>query len=63
MIKYNKYTDENGVEQIEKVDETGNKFYVPTDEANSDYQTYLRWVANPNAPEFQTPWVEPQLTK
>ena len=37
--------------------------FIPLDPANSDYQTYLRWVKNPNAPEFQTPWVEPQLTK
>lgn len=38
---WNKYTDENGVEQIEKVDEVGNKFYVPIDETNSDYKAYL----------------------
>lgn len=41
MITWNKYTDENGKEQIEKVDELGNKSYVPNDEANSDYQAYL----------------------
>jgi hypothetical protein len=45
MITFNKYTDENGVEQIEKVDELGNKSYVPNDPANSDYQRYL----NPEA--------------
>jgi hypothetical protein len=34
MITFNKYTDANGVEQIEKVDDIGNKFYVPADTAN-----------------------------
>lgn len=48
---------------IKKENEDGSIWHIPIDESNSDYQTYLRWLKNPNAPEFQTPWVEPQLTK
>ena len=61
---YTVVTNDNGTETINALDETTGSFLsIPTDPANSDYQTYLRWVENPNAPEFQTPWVEPQLTK
>jgi hypothetical protein len=42
MNTFNKYTDENGVDQIEKIDELGNTSYVPADLANSDYQEYLK---------------------
>ena len=34
---------------IEKTDENGVVSFIPKDEANSDYQTYLRWLENPNA--------------
>lgn len=44
MITFNKYTDANGTEQIEKVDDIGNTSYVPADPANSDYQAYLNYL-------------------
>jgi hypothetical protein len=28
--------------------------YIPKDEANSDYQRYLRWLENPDADENGT---------
>ena len=28
-----------------------NKYYIPLDEANTDYQEYLEWVAAGNTPE------------
>ena len=28
--------------------------FIPTDEANSDYQAYLRWLENPEADEAQS---------
>lgn len=39
--KYDKYTNDLGVEQITKTDENGVIWYVPADPANSDYQAYL----------------------
>lgn len=41
MTTFNKYTDEKGVDQIEKIDPDGHISYVPNDPTNSDYQAYL----------------------
>jgi hypothetical protein len=35
-------------EVIKKTDERGQEFWIPMDEANSDYQEYLRWVEENN---------------
>lgn len=43
---WNKYTDEKGVDQIQKIDEDGRVLYVPNDPHNSDYQEYLRFLEN-----------------
>jgi hypothetical protein len=40
---------------IEREDQNGNKCSIPNDPANSDYQQYLRWLEDPNAPEFTAP--------
>ena len=47
-----KYTTlENGYIQYL---ENGILFTIPNDESNSDYQTYLRWLENPDADESGT---------
>lgn len=53
MIEYTKKTDFTGGEYIEGI--VGDTvIIIPIDEANSDYQSYLRWVENPEA-EQSTP--------
>lgn len=41
-ITWNKYTDEKGIEQLEKIDEDGRISYVPNDPNNSDFKLYLQ---------------------
>ena len=40
-ITWNETTDDFGNSHITKTDENGVIWYVPKDEANSDYQAYL----------------------
>jgi hypothetical protein len=47
--KYN--VQENGIIWYE---ENGYRYSFPTDESNSDYQRYLRWLENPDAEENGT---------
>jgi hypothetical protein len=35
--------------------EDDNNYWIPTDESNSDYQTYLAWVEEGNEPEVFDP--------
>lgn len=35
-----------------RTDADGKTWAIPKIESNSDYQRYLRWLENPNAPEF-----------
>lgn len=43
---------ENGY--IKRTDEDGRIYFIPNEEANSDYQRYLRWLENPDTDESGT---------
>ena len=53
-MKYEKITTSFGSEYIERTTDDGIISYIPLDEANSDYQRYLRWLENPDAEEGGT---------
>jgi hypothetical protein len=40
--------------QIKRTNPDGSISWIPMDEANSDYQRYLRWLENPDADESET---------
>jgi len=44
-------TDSGKLNTIEQSFDDGSKKYIPKDEANTDYQEYLEWVAESNTPE------------
>lgn len=35
---------------VEKIDDAGNSFSIPFDPDNTDYQAYLKWLAEGNEP-------------
>jgi hypothetical protein len=53
MSKYEvkNLNSETGEEIIYRVEDGA---WIPKDEANSDYQRYLRWLENPDADESGT---------
>jgi hypothetical protein len=53
---YELITDERYGSMIKATDKEGKVYWIPMDEANSDYQRYLRWLENPEA-EQSTPIV------
>ena len=44
MTQYEVIETLSGQEVIQKTNEDGIVSYIPNDLANSDYQTYLRWL-------------------
>ena len=58
MKTYEKITTPMCSEMI-LLHETGMIYSIPMDEANSDYQRYLRWLENPNEVEHLTETVPP----
>ena len=60
MTKYEIIVNElNQEETIVRIDNDGKTWSIPKNESNSDYQSYLRWLENPDSGA----WVEPTLTK
>jgi hypothetical protein len=39
------------IQQIIGTDDFGVKYWIPKNEANTDYQEYLEWVSEGNTPE------------
>jgi hypothetical protein len=53
---YEEVTTLLGGSMIKRIDPDGKEWWIPMDEANSDYQRYLAWLENPEA-EQSTPIV------
>ena len=53
-MKYTKESNEIGREFIVKKNDDSSFSIIPIDESNSDYQSYLRWLENPDAEENGT---------
>jgi hypothetical protein len=49
MALYKKVNDSDG--NWDCIQNTETKAFIPKDEANTDYQEYLKWVAKGNTPE------------
>jgi hypothetical protein len=47
---YEEITSGLGNNAIKRVGVDGLETWIPTDPANSDYQAYLKWLDDPNAP-------------
>ncbi len=44
MSKYTEHTTDSGIEYILRDNGNDTVSWIPKDEANSDYQSYLRWL-------------------
>jgi len=49
MAKYKLINNQNG--DLDTIHDQENSLFIPVDEANTDYQEYLEWVAEGNTPE------------
>ena len=50
IYKFTKNSITNEIETV-KITKNGVEFFIPFDEANTDYQEYLEWVAEGNTAE------------
>lgn len=48
---YRKLANINGTENKKQIQRLSDGAFIPFDEANTDYQEYLEWVAAGNTPE------------
>jgi len=48
---YKKINKIDGTTDTTQIQRISDKAFIPADEANKDYQEYLEWVAEGNAPE------------
>ena len=48
---YRKLLNIDETENIEQIQRIIDNAYIPRNEANADYQEYLKWVAEGNTPE------------
>ena len=48
---YKKVNEIDGTEDTTVIMRKADKAFIPTDNANTDYQEYLEWISEGNTPE------------